>query len=824
MSIILKHTLKSMWAHKGRTLLLLISIALCSFAAMMAFGLSGTIDSAMRSAMNTAFGSADIVVTSDYPLGTEATDGLPESVIAREYTGSTTFTEHIPGSYNIIRQTNYTIVGVDVGIMKQMGMMPEDLELGEMEAAIGERLAAKLGSSVGDLITLYSSKKEPFDFTVKSIQSSMSGMFLFDNHIIVSADSIKKMEGQSDPGVRLIYIDVLDNSRVNEAKEILEQNNPAVMVDVLIGDESMQQFISYMTNMMLAMFAILLLLVLFVTISSSQRVITEKMPVIGTFRSLGISAGLTYTVLLAENALYGLVGSVIGVMLDSVVRPGLVSYVVAPGTADGGTIPVDTGSTSPLLMAAVIIGAMLVECLCPIKEILLAVKTPIRDIIFSNKDSQYRHSRVSTILGIVLAMISVILLFIPDSFIALLVSFIFLAVSIALLFPYVLRFAAGLISKLCGRLNMPIGQLAATEVRERKSTVGSAVLCFAASSIAIVIYLFASSVGETFVHSITDADLIVTVQSDTRRSKISYIEDIDGVTDVEYVYSCIDTVTVNGEPADMQTVVNGVPEGGFRMYDALAEVPGDLGYDEVVLTEVMADKYGLRPGDSVDISFKTQMFMPMTKTLTVRGTGLASYTDSSSRMLVISEKLYKEIFKDFPQTVLARCTSPALAAQTIMNRSAGYIQDAQTKTEYDARNESDSRQIMTAINFLILFAAGMTFMGVAGNQLIGFEGRRRECAVLMSTSMTRRQLAKMFFIESFTAAGISLICAVPAAALLSGLFGKIVKQLMITLPDTDSTGAAVTLGLMLWALFTAVAAFPISRMRRMNIAEQLKYE
>lgn len=423
-----------------------------------------------------------------------------------------------------------------------------------MEAAIDTKLAAKLGLSEGDALTLYNRSGEPWDFTVKSIVSAREGIFLFNNRIVITESSLRTMENGADMGVRMIYIDILDNSRIIEAKEIPEKNAPAAEVELLSGGEAEQQIIEYITNAFLVMFAVLLLLVLFVTISSSQRIITDKMPVIGTFKSLGISSRLTYTVLLAENALYGLVGSVPGVLLDSAVRPAMVKYIVAPATSDGKLVDINTGSTSPALMIAVIAGAMLIECLCPIKEILLAVKTPIRDIIFSNKDTQYRHSRVSTATGIILAVIAVILLFVPDSFFALLLCFIFTAVAAAILFPYPLRFISGLIAKLAGRADMPVTQLAATEVRQRKSTVGSAVLCFAASSAAIVICIFASAFGTTFTSDVYNADLLVWVQMDTDAGILSYIDDIDGVTDVEYLYSTMDQVMINGQGTQYQTL------------------------------------------------------------------------------------------------------------------------------------------------------------------------------------------------------------------------------------------------------------------------------
>ena len=95
---------------------------------------------------------------------------------------------------------------------------------------------------------------------------------------------------------------------------------------------------------------------------------------------------------------------------------------------------------------------------------------------------------------------------------------------------------------------------------------------------------------------------------------------------------------------------------------------------------------------------------------------------------------------------------------------------------------------------------------------------------LLSAALTRRQLARVFLLESFLAAGIALAFAAPAALLLSRLFRRIVNALMISLPPVNALGAALSLGLALWAVFTLAALFPIRRLRAMDLAAQLKYE
>ena len=318
---------------------------------------------------------------------------------------------------------------------------------------------------------------------------------------MISNESMKSLYGGSDTGTRLAYIDIADDEEINSAIQTLESNLPSANVQAVFENEQTQEMIGNITRIFTILFAVCLLLVIFVTVSASQRIITEKMPVIGTFRSLGISSRLTYTVLLGENIAYGLIGSAIGICIYSVLRPMI--YSSQFGSSE------KAGEMSIGAVVGVIIFCVALECLCPIKEILSAVKTSIRDIIFSNKDTQYKHGRVSTVAGILLALTAAVTAFFSKSFFAGLICFVSTAVGAALLFPYILRFISGLLIKIYDKQNKPIARLAAVEAREKKSTVGSSMLCFTAAAVCIVVYSFASSMSSFYMHENSSADLNV---------------------------------------------------------------------------------------------------------------------------------------------------------------------------------------------------------------------------------------------------------------------------------------------------------------------------
>ena len=256
----------------------------------------------------------------------------------------------------------------------------------------------------------------------------------------------------------------------------------------------------------------------------------------------------------------------------------------------------------------------------------------------------------------------------------------------------------------------------------------------------------------------------------------------------------------------------------------ISKIPDNLGYDEIVISKGLARKYSLHDGDTIEITFRAEGFMPSVKKLTVRSIALTDYENSVGTTLVISEALFKELYKDIPSNIYLDCSDPETVGAVIKNHSADRITEIQTYEEAIESTKQGSASIMIIIDAVIMLALGITFIGVVSNCLIGFEGRKRECAVLMSTALKRGRLSKMFLAESAFASGAALITAVPLSMFMYRIFMNLLDGLMITIPIHMNIGSSLLLGLLMWIVFTLSALFPIKALRKMNIAAQLKYE
>lgn len=821
MGLILKHTLKNIWAHKLRTLMLVFCVFGCSLAALLSLDMSNSLEDILRSAVADVAGSTDIVFTTDVPVGEDFMDGTPDNITVPIVGTNEQFVRKIPDMYGYIHRDIISVMALDIPQAKELGILPDTLELDMGEIAIGKNFAEDYGYKEGDKLILHDEKEEPVEFIIKSVQPSQ-GLFMQNTLFVINQADIKLLTPDEALEINSAYIDVRDNGRIAETVEILEKKFPSANVENVFRSEEMQESIDSVVRVFYVLFVVCLLLVIFVTISVSERLIVEKMSVVGTMRSLGISSGTTTFILLFENMLYGLIGGILGCYVYSGLRTSVLTSLFTVQTATGETVAYNIDEAKFFVYAAVVIGAIILECVCPIKEIVKAMRTPIRDIIFDNKDTQFKTSRFSTVFGLVCLVTAVISAFFTKSFAANIICFVSIAAAAALLFPFILRFFAKLLEKLFIKIRKPVARLAAVEVYSKKSTVGSAVLCVTVSSLAIVLFLFSASLEREFLYNYFDCDVIAVTDSYTERKMLSYAEDLDGVTDCEYFYNSVDMFDVNGER--VTGYVFGWQDGGYDLFKGFVGVPEVIGYDEVVMDEHLMKKYGLSVGDKVEIEFKAELFMPETRTLTIVAVCEKDYYSSSGTATVISEKLFTDIYHDYPANILLKSGNPQKTSDTLEKYSAGSLMKVYTSAEFEEELMIGSAGITGLLSALMILGIGLTFVGMLSNQLIGFEGRKRECAVLTSAVMTKGQLSGMFMLESLIASLISVVCAVPLSLLMINRFMMLMEQLQMYASLYIDAGSYIGFALLLIGLFTLTALFPIRAMKRMDTVTQLKYE
>ena len=821
MNIILKNSLKNIFGKPFRTLLVVFAIFMCSISAMVSFDMVSSIKGILFGIF-AGISKADFMVTLGSNSDKGLPEGFPESDIMAINSNSDTLYQDIEGEYTYVTTEYLQIYGVDIDEAINMQFI-DPLSIGYGEAAVTEAFSTNYGHGIGDKFTVYDRAGEKVELTVVSIiPSNTKNLLLIGNVALVNKETAKVLScGREDIGY--IMIDVLNDDQIEEAKDMLKEAYPtANLTDFSVSEESfagIEQMISYIY----LLFAITFLLVIFVTASICNRIVSERMAFIGTLRSLGMSAARTGRILLLENVLYALMGSVPAVVIYSFLRIPLLGIFAGGTTSQGLSYNIAIPPLSIPLVICVILGAIAVECLIPLKAILKALKTSVRDIIFDNRDTAYRFSRFSLITGLVMLAGAVISFFFRKSLPGAIVCLLCSVTTLAFLFPWVLKGVTGLIRKLADKAENAQWSFASVEAISRKSTVGSGVLCVTAAAMSVIIFAFAQSTTDSVNDIDYTCDVAVTCNSNLK--SYSFFEKLDGVTDTEVIYSQYGFVEVNDSGVKDEYVgFFAMPEGGFKYYNYYSNFPEKVEEGYVLVNEQYAVAHGYNVGDVVKITYDPKGVFPIEREYKI-----ASFVNEKSyegyAAFFLSYNDYYEIYRDKPGEYLIKCEDPDYVAQMIRTYAVGTYSKVQTMDEMIAENEETSSKLAAVMTAVIIIAVGMTFIGMASNQLIGFEGRKKECAVLLSTAMGKGKLSGILFremlITAITASGLGTLAGIFLTGVINASTASSEYIHMSVEIDPVKT---LLFFIALVAAFTITVLFPIKNLRKMKIAEQIKYE
>ncbi|MBR6476931.1 MAG: hypothetical protein IKS85_00650 [Lachnospiraceae bacterium] len=829
MGILLKHTFRNIFAKPLRTFLLVVCISFCCFAALLSLDMTGSISGIVRNLLSQVTGSSDLIVYDELGLEKEELSKVTGGKVLMTTERMSGVVSVPEGFVNYFHVDQFEIMTFDEELAKEMRLLTKEVLLSENEAAISDKAARSFSWKPGDEITLCGDGGKEVVYKVRELLPA-AGIMNGRTAVFLSEAGFQRLSYDPDeePVWQTAYVELpkgkngkVDAKLLENVVAGIEEMDYRSQVTNLADDKELNEMVQLLSMIFLLMFSICFLLVIFVTISVSQRVISERMAVVGTFRSLGLSQGFTTGILLMESALYGVLGGVFGSLIYSGARSLIFGSIIQVNGSV--SVEVSYGKTPVYVYLIVILGAALVECACSLKEVLGASKTAIRDVIFNNKDTAYQLNIKTTRVGVILLAASLIAMFFRQSMLAQLGSFLGLIFALAFLFPLLLKFCSKGLSAYFEKREKPIARLAAMEIYARKSTVGSGILCVTAATLALILFFFQSSIHAMYEIHPCSSELYVTCDGKTKAAMFQYVKDLLSVTDVENVYVKEENVAI-GEKA-LQVNVFGAPKEGFKMLTGLKNVPADVADDVFYADAKVANSFGIKVGDEVKLTFGSDNVLPMVRSLRFAGCVDSMGYDSTSNSIVISKNLYLGIFHDVPGVILVKCDDAAATKALIERYSGNYVDEVQTQgdlEQYWAEKESGMKNVLIVV---IALGVGLTVIGMISNQLIGFEGRKRECAVLVSTAVSRECIGRMLLLESLFLAGIALVIALPAALLAYGDFSRLMEMLAEDKIHTSwNFGLYFGFMMLLWVVFTTVSIFPMRSLKKMTLAEQIRYE
>ena len=824
MNIIVKNLLKNVFCKPFRTLLVVFSIFVCSFCAMLSFDLVTSIKDVIADLYGDLIQGDIIAMVDDYSAK-GLPDGFPEADIMMINSNSEQLYRDIPGEYAYVTSENMTIYGVDVEQAIHMELLDADVTLEDNETMIGYKLSESYGYSIGDTIVVHDRAEGEHELTIVGIfPKETTNILLSGNKAMVNMNTADVLScGRDDVGV--LMIDILDDSQTEDAAKMLEDHYPdGTVVNLSLSDEDMES-IDELAAFLYLLFAITFLLVIFVTASICNRIVSERMSFIGTLRSLGMSTGRTGCILLLENVFYAVVGSIPAVVLYALIRTPFFDLIFYAQDAQGNPIPYHVRPLSVFLIIGVVLGAAAIECLIPLKSILKALNTSIRDIIFDNRDTEYKYSKFGLVTGLVLLAGTIVSFFFRQSLIGATICLLCTVTALAFLFPWIFKGIVTLIHRAATKKGSSRWMLASIEAMSRKSTVSSGILCVTAAAMSIVVFTFAQSTMDMMGGYNFSSDVIVSCYD--KMKAFTFIEKLDGVTDTEAVYERAMYVYFNGNEKEEYAEFYAMPEGGeYKYYEFFKEIPDSLEEGSVLVDDRYAAKKGISIGDTITITYDPEGVVPIEREYKISGLVKIMSFDGVTGTFILTRQEFKEIFRDEIGYFLVKCDDPDYVKNMIETYAIGTgINNVSTLDEYMADFDTGTAQLTTIMAVIIAIAIGMTFIGMASNQLIGFEGRKKECAVMLSTAMGKGKLSGILFLEMMITSFIASLMGTAVGLFLTRVIGAATENSEgIFLVIKADPVKSILFCIFLVLIFAGTVLFPIKNLRKMKISEQLKYE
>lgn len=803
MRLFLKLCFKNITIKPFRTLV----IVLCLAAVSLTFSLCLTISSASKAAVEdmirSSMGRTDITMQAE--RGFETLPELPADceslpvILAGSY-----FQVHDISNYKYVQKRSVHVLGVDTERAAKFGFLPKCTAPSENEAVISYALSQRFGYDIGNEITLPCADGSEITLTVSEIVLNKNDLSVMTLAVITAPETARTVLASPGTSATIIYIDAPDGKE-SETAEQLCAAYADLHVEQVTGTPESRDSIRSVTRAFLIIFAVTLLMILFIISTFSKNIAAERLAVIGTLRSIGAEKGSASLTLLTECAVYGMIGGIIGTVIFYALKDAFLGNMIPRLDGIGGSV-----SVPPYVPVFGLVIPAVISCAVSFASLIRTSKMPVKDIIFGGKDNVYQPSVSGAVTGIICIFVAVILFMGSFGFIPSLVGLAAFVTGICLVLPKILSAVSKITAKHTYGGRCPVMRLALIQSGTKKTAVMGTVICTAVVMMTASIYILSRSAEGLYSVRNFNCDAVI-----TNLSERSEYYDIISADSKEFIYTAAETTELNGR----QTSVSIFGYHRSEMFKGLRDLPESLGNDEIALDRQMMKRLAIHEGDSVTLTLKPDSVRPVTLTFTaVKGID-SVYFDQKCNAAVINLDTYKSVYHDYPSMLLVRGDTELMHRQLI-DKSAEF----ETADEYYARMDEGSESITGLLDALAVIGILLAVISVSGQQMIGFEQRRHELAVLRSQGMSISQLSEMLLCETLLTAVLPVLLYLCTGRFVILIIEHTLSSLDMQIPISyEHLGIAEFIAVMAAAVILTVL-IPIFSLKRMNTAEQLKCE
>lgn len=828
MGIIVKFILKNIQEKKFRTFLILLSVAVSSALFFASTAISGTIEQMHAQRIKKYVGNADLIIHANekfpsrffYVKKAESTQSKLEYQIGAIET---------TGSYKDRQETvSLDLKGFDLKDLQVMNpfVLEQESLLEPFQGKkmiISKMTAEKYHFQSGNKIEV-TLNEATYHFIIAGIAQPV-GLFQEDGRSNTAVVPLKLLAGlhQASGRVSIIYLKLKNPALMSKTIEDLSKVYRRYTVREPVSKQELRQHITRVTTPFILMVTLVLAMSIFIIYTSFKVITRERLPVIGTFRSIGATRRTTNLVLFAESVFYGIIGGVFGCAIGMVILY-LMAILMTPQWLAG--IKTTIHFSFLQLGAAFFLAVILAFCSSFVPIIRIS-KIPVKEIVLNSIEKPPRKKLIRLVLGMLFSVTAMgALLFTTRqlAFLIALVSMLMSITAVILLVPFLTAGFTKLFERVYVYLFGNVGVLAAKNLRENKSILNNISLLAIGISSLLMITTVSSSVAKEVINVYRDAEFDIWMGiSEADRSFQRLLRTVDGVRDVYGLYASYN-IEVSGSKEKIFGL-RGINDQYFRYWNVTLsgnrrELLDQLNEGRnILLSNILKDKFGVKQGDLLSLRMKRGE-------KTYRIIGFFDSLMENGNYALISERYLKSDMMErwYANIFIKTSKAPLLVAQAIKKKFQRNRPWVMTMGEMEQRNMKSNANLFLILQGFSFMALVIGVIGVFNNLLISFIERKRPLAILRSVGMNKKQTIQMIFIESLSGgliggtvgvlAGVQLICLVPI----------VMKALDAPIPVRCSA-MQIIYSIAGGVIISVIASIsPAFKSSGLNVVDSLKYE
>lgn len=826
MKIILKYIFTNVKERKTRTAVMLLSIVLSTTLLFVSFSIGSSYESAQRKMARGMAGTASITVKSADADSLSRLEDIPNLENIQSIAGilESSALYHENGYFESV-----DLIAADLEQLNQINK-PRLVNGSEISGFTGnkiilpDRFTSKYNIVQGDTVTLKIGGN-PYSFEVSDI-AAYDTVFLRHTrgvNALLPLETLSEIMHKTG-GFSQILIEQKEGAATESLIDELSQQLPAgkYRVSTTVNEEQIIAGARQKTMPFFLISFFSLTMSVFIIYSSYKVITLERVPIIGTFRSIGANEKIVKKILMMESILYGCLGGLLGIPIGIAVL-NFMLHGLGKSLEQGISIPT---VIAPVGVAVSVSAAIIVSLLSAYIPVKRASRLPIKDVVLGTVEEKNVSNSTVLGIGIVMLLVSVILPRIaPDQLLYIAGGFSLLGLIAAaiMLIPLFTDLASVILELIYEKIWGNEGKLAARNMRKNKNVTQNITLLFISISAVIAISVVGDFV-KTYVGDVfRDAELQGFADGEMDQEFIQQVRQMEGIDKVLPLYVMNQEISGNHitfsrmeGTDDIETYSSMLairytdPEMKEQAAEAFREKRA------IILNEETIKAMDCGVGDTIQLSNGNEEI-----SYTIAG----SFKSRASDVQAVIPSEYA--VADFNQTSYGFMAYTAADPDAIMIQVRELFGDttnwSRTVEEFNHDSLSTIGGFLAPMNYMTYFILLLAAIGIINNLLINYIQKRRSIAMYKSVGQSNRQNMKMTLIEGLTSGILGAVIGIVISTIeIQTIFIVAGPKISMT-PDLDFKTFLLAGGLGI-AVTLIGCTVPIIKGRNMKIVEEIKFE